>query len=165
MTTYRDMAFTLAMSVLKDRAAAEDAVQDAFVEAFQALPRFRRTAKFSSWLYRIVVHRALKQLKKQQREKLTFLENRDDEPIDEGLLLSWEAKERRTRINEGLDRLAPDESLALRLFYLEECSIHEVKEITGWSSAKVKVCLHRGRKHLLILLNKQLKENGEAQNR
>jgi len=48
--------------------------------------------------------------------------------------------------------LAPKESLALRLFYLEENSIEEIAEITGWTNSNIKVILHRARINLRQLL-------------
>ena len=150
------MAFTIAISILKDEYRAEEVVHDAFVNAFKALPKFRQSSKFSTWFYRIVVNEALQRLKKRKNEKIDFVDDFDAEPVAEDLILSLEAKERKILINEALNRLPADESLALRLFYLEESSIKEVEAITGWSSSKVKVSLHRGRKHMLILLNKLL---------
>lgn len=162
---YRDMAFSIACSILKDEHSSEEVVHDAFVNAFKALPKFNQSSKFSTWFYRIVVNQALQRLKKRKTDKIDFVENFDTEPVVEDYILSLEAKERKKLINDALNRLPPDESLALRLFYLEEISIKEVEMITGWSASKVKVSLHRARKHLLTILNKLLNEtsnNGTA---
>jgi len=70
--------------------------------------------------------------KTQKTEKIDFIENYDAGPATEDLDLPLEATERKMLINEALDRLPPDESLVLRLFYLEECSIKEVETITGF---------------------------------
>lgn len=152
--TYRDMAYTIAMSILRDEHSAEETVHDAFVKAFKGLAKFNRSSKFSTWFYRIVVNEALQRAKKRRREKIILIASYDAEPVDEELILSLEARDRRIMINDALRRLPPDESLVLRLFYLEESSIKEVQTITGWSTSKIKVCLHRARKHLLIVLNK-----------
>jgi RNA polymerase sigma factor (sigma-70 family) len=162
---YRDMAFTIAISILKDEYSAEEVVHDAFVNAFKGLPRFNQSSKFSTWFYRIVVNQALQRLKKRKKDKIDFVDNFDAEPVAEDLILSLDAKERKILINEALNRLPTDESLALRLFYLEESSIKEVGAITGWTASKVKVSLHRARKHMLIILNKLLNKtsnNGTA---
>ena len=49
-----------------------------------------------------------------------------------------------------------DEALVLRLFYLSELKIEEVMQVTGFGKSKVKVTLHRGRKNLANILEKQL---------
>ncbi|MGH2569447.1 MAG: sigma-70 family RNA polymerase sigma factor, partial [Bacteroidota bacterium] len=51
---HKDRAMTLAMRMLKNREDAEEALQDAFIRAFNALPRFERKSSFSTWFYRIV---------------------------------------------------------------------------------------------------------------
>ena len=56
---HRDRAHRTALRLLGDRYGAEDVVQDAFVAAWQALPRFRGDSAFSTWLYRIVTNAAL----------------------------------------------------------------------------------------------------------
>jgi len=51
---HKDRAMTLAMRILKNKQDAEEAVQDSFVRAYQALGRFEWRSSFSTWLYRIV---------------------------------------------------------------------------------------------------------------
>jgi RNA polymerase sigma factor (sigma-70 family) len=157
--TYRDMAFSIAMSILKDENSAKEVVNDAFVNAYKALSKFKQSSKFSTWFYRIVVNEALRRLKDRKLEKIDFVDDYDAGPATQDLILPLEERERKILINEALDRLPPDESLVLRLFYLEECSIKEVETITGWSSSKVKVSLHRARKRMLAILNILQKEN------
>src|SRR5215218_6049417 len=55
---HQSRLFTLAARVLGSRQDAEDAVQEALVRAWLALPRFRRDARFSTWLYRICLNAA-----------------------------------------------------------------------------------------------------------
>ena len=54
-------------------------------------------------------------------------------------------------------KLSPNEALALRLFYLEELSVQEVREVTGWTETNIKTTLHRGRKNLYRVLSKIMK--------
>lgn len=157
--TYQDMAYTLALSILRDEHRAKEAVHEAFVKAYKALPGFKQSSKFSSWLYRIVVNEAFLRLRKHKQEKIEFVAEYDSEPVAEDALLHLELKERKMLINEALSRLPVDESLALRLFYLEEASIREVESITGWSQSKVKVSLHRGRKRLWGILQAFINKN------
>lgn len=154
---YRDMAFTIAMSVLKDEQRAEEAVQDAFLKAYNGLDKFNQRSKFSTWFYRIVTNEALQYLKRNTKQQIDLTEDFNDEPADESFLLSLDIKEQSYLINEALNHLSPNESLALRLFYLEENSLKDIADITGWSESNIKVILHRARKNILILLNKLLK--------
>lgn len=155
---YKDMAFSVAMSVVKEEFAAEEVVQDAFLKAFKALVSFNQQSKFSSWLYRIVLNEAYARLKKMKRDMVSYAENYDTEIVDESTLLSMKADEQSYLINTALNGLSPKESVALRLFYLQEESIKEVCVITGWTEANTRVILHRARKNMLKVVNSLLKK-------
>jgi len=73
------------------------------------------------------------------------------------MLLSLSEDEQRYCINEALKKLPPKESLVLRLFYLQEESVKEIGEITGWSASNVKVMLHRARKKMQVVLQQIMK--------
>jgi len=152
LNKYKDMAFTVAVSVVKDEFAAEEVVQDAFLKAFNGLKSFNGKSKFSTWFYRIVTNEAFQRLKKSKREMVSFVEEYDQEMGDESPLLALQEEERVHHVNEALKKLSPNESLTLRLFYLQEESMKEVCDITGWSESKVKVTLHRARKSMYSIL-------------
>ncbi len=59
LSRYRRPAVTLAYQMMGDAEEAEDVAQEAFVRVFQAIPRFRGQAAFSTWLYRIVTNLCL----------------------------------------------------------------------------------------------------------
>ena len=51
---YKDRAFSLLCGIVKNQMDAEEALQDSFIKAFNALKSFRQEAKFSTWFYKIV---------------------------------------------------------------------------------------------------------------
>jgi len=155
---YKDMAFTVAISIVKDGTIAEEVVQDAFLKAFKALRSFKKEALFSTWFYRIVLNEALMRLKKMKREIITFYQDYDQEINGEEAFFALEESEQSRIINDALKRLSPNESLVLRLFYLQEESIKSVCDITGMSESNVKVLLHRARKNMFHIVG-QLKKN------
>jgi RNA polymerase sigma-70 factor (ECF subfamily) len=154
---YQDMAFSLAMSILKDEFLAEEAVQDAFVKAFNALASFSERSSYKTWFYRIVLNESFLRRKKQQKELLDFHADYDEELVDESALSRKSQEEQAWLVGEALKRLPDREAVVLRLFYLEEESIKGVCEITGWTESNVKVILHRARKNMLGVINKLLK--------
>ncbi|MES2005411.1 MAG: RNA polymerase sigma factor [Bacteroidota bacterium] len=154
---YKDMAFSVALSVVKDEFVAQEIVQDAFVKAYRNLGSFSNKSRFSTWFYRIVTNEALMRLKKVKKELISFTEEYPAEIADESFLLEIAKEERAYLVNEALQRLSPKESLVLRLFYLEEENIKEVCEITGWTEANTKVLLHRARKSLFTVLTQLMK--------
>ena len=148
---YKDEALTLANSILKDYDLAEDVVQETFIKVYAKIKTFKYQSAFYTWLYRIVVNRSYNELRKLKRKKVELQESMSfSDEISELTLV----KDRKMVINKALSQLKPDETLVLRLFYLSELKIDEVIEVTGFSSSKVKVTLHRARKHLADILEK-----------
>ncbi|MEO7641190.1 MAG: RNA polymerase sigma factor [Ramlibacter sp.] len=64
MRRHNQLLFRTARSVLKDDAEAEDALQDAYLNAWRALGSFREEARLSTWLVRIVLNEALRRLRR-----------------------------------------------------------------------------------------------------
>jgi RNA polymerase sigma-70 factor (ECF subfamily) len=158
----QDGAFNLAFSILKEEHAAKDAVQRSFLNVYENLKSFRRESRFKTWFHRIVVNEAFQMLRKRGVEN----------HVKPGGLRTLKSNVDRTRekidhdhkmffINETLDRMKPDESLSLKLFYLEEYGIKEMVEITGWSTSKTKVTLHRARKSMKELMEDLFNLNPE----
>ena len=150
---YKDIGYSLAISVVKDEFVAQEVLQTSFVRAFSKLGTFKGKSKFRTWLYRIVINEAFKALKKLKKEIITYGElsvNITSE--NEDIVLKIEDDHQRYYINETLKMLSPNESLVLRLFYLEENSIEEITEITGWTCTNIKVILHRAMANMREIL-------------
>jgi len=156
---YKDMAFSLSVSILKDEFIAEEVVQESFIKAFNGIKSFNSKSSFRTWFYRIVLNEAFQRRKKIKREFIEFQPEYNEEIVDESILLALDKDELIHNINEALKMLPDRESVVLRLFYLEEESIKDVCEITGWSESNTKVILHRARKSMLYALNKLIKLN------
>lgn len=146
--TYQDMAITIAYRICNNMQDAEDIVQNAFVKAYHNLRTFRSDSKFSTWFYRIVYNTAISHINTSifSTELVDYSQGADSSFSDFDTLDQIEAKEKSALIKETMEKIPPDESLLLTLFYLEENSIKEIVQITGLSEANVKVKLHRARK-------------------
>ena len=146
LKTYKDMGYNVAISILNDEYFAEEVVQDAFMKVFKGLKSFKRKSKFKTWFYRIVVNESFQRLKKINKERELF--DRTDTDLYAGLAIIDEAEQSNKLIYLAMNRLRPNERLALNLFYLEEYNVSEIVKITGWSKSNTKVILHRARKNL-----------------
>lgn len=69
MRRYNGRLFRAARSILKDDAEAEDAVQDAYLQAYRHIDDFRGDAQLATWLTRIVVNQALLRLRSKKRDR------------------------------------------------------------------------------------------------
>jgi len=157
---YKDMAFSIAISIIRDETLAEDIVQSAFIKAFKNLKQFEKRSKFSTWFYAIVVNEARGQMRKHKLHTLSF----DSDSFHETesaetnkALYNLQVEDQRRVINNTLSRLSPRESLLMRLFYLNENSIEEIRKITGFTISNIKTSLHRARQHFYHILKKELK--------
>lgn len=158
ITKYKDMAYSLAMSVIKNEFYAEEILQSSFLIAYDKLSTFKGSSKFSTWFYRIVINESFKYVKKHKTEFIDFVEIPPEIPNEiENAILKLELDDQKYYITEALKKISPKESLILRLFYLDENNIVEICSITGWSSSNIKVILHRARiniKHILTEIYK-----------
>lgn len=158
VTKYKDMAYSLAMSVVRNEFYAEEILQVSFVKAFEKLDSFKGDSKFSTWFYRIVVNESFKQLKKQKAEFINFVEETPDISNDiDNSILKLIKTDQEYYINKALEKLSAQESLVLRLFYLDENTIDEISNITGWTAVNIKVILHRARINLRVILTQTFK--------
>jgi RNA polymerase sigma factor (sigma-70 family) len=158
ITKYKDMAYSLAMSVIKDEFYAEEILQSSFLIAYDKLHTFKGASKFSTWFYRIVINESFKYAKKHKSEFIDFVETPPEIPNEfENAILKLEVDDQKYFINEALKKISPKESLILRLFYLNENSIDEISSETGWSSSNIKVILHRARIDLKQILTELYK--------
>ncbi len=153
---YERMAYTIAFRILENREEAEEVAQDAFVKMYRALPAFQFESKFSTWFYRIVYRTALT-AHRQQRFFVAYDEAGADTLTDheiESATALLEQKDRQAVVRDVLSRLSADESLLLTLYYLEECSVEDIHQITGLTASNIKVKLFRGRKRFYETLQR-----------
>jgi len=158
---YQDMAFHVAVSIVKDSYYAEEVVQDAFMKAFRGLKSFNQKAKFKTWFYRIVINESFQRLRKNKREKVSYAPAEEILVLERNPLFLSEEEEQKELIAHALNQLAPKESLVLGLFYLDDYSLDEICNITGWSLSNTKVILHRARKNIRTMLGSTIKSSNE----
>ena len=190
----KDMAFNVAVSILKDEFLAKDAVQNAFVKAYLNIGTYRHEATFKTWFTRILIREAFQLMRSNRRRKQAEQDDavqydavqydasqHDAERYGADMTeASWgrgdDAGNRVAEDNEGLhdrnayqayhiqrafDRLSAEDALTLKLFYLEDFSVREVVEVTGWSESSVKVKLHRSRNKMKSILSNTFKQTKE----
>ena len=148
---YKDIAFNLAISIVKDEEDAKDITQDSFLKVLENIENFRNESKFSTWLYRIVYNLSIQFVR--NKRKMDSIEN-----VSYSLTAissdTMESHEKNQIIKSSLDTLDENERLIVTLFYLGEKSIKEIKEITSLSVSNIKVILHRSRKKMTKNLEK-----------
>jgi len=158
---YKDMVFTLALKIVRNREDAEEVAQDSFVKAFQKLETFKGESKFSTWLYTIVYRTAITKTRKKIVETTDVNEYViDNHSVDFSIaqLDLIKSEEQRKYVKMAIDALPELDALLITLFYINENTFDEIVEITGLTMTNVKVRLFRARKKIYNELSKVLKE-------
>jgi RNA polymerase sigma-70 factor (ECF subfamily) len=140
---YDDGLRALAFRLLGDRERMDDALQEAYLQAFRALPRFRGDASVGTWLYRIVYNACLDELKRGRRViPLESLRDRaDPRPTEEALWL-------RRDLAAALDELAPADRAAVLLVDAQGFDYATAAEGLGVPAGTVASRLKRARSRL-----------------
>ncbi len=158
----------VARRMLRNEEAAKDVVQDAFLQAFRAINRFREDSRLSTWLHRIVVNAALMRMRSASR--------RPEQAIDEllpqfddhgahvepagGIPMGAEEVmvncQVRAQVRACIAELPEQYRAVITLRDFEELSTTEVATVLGISENAVKIRLHRARQALRTLLSRVL---------
>ncbi len=149
---HKDKAMTIAMRMLRNREEAEEAVQDAFVRAFNALGQFEKRSTFSTWLYRILFNVCSTVLSKRGEPLQSISSDKPEEEWEDEIPdfseipdLIVEGKEFRQQVIDALTELPPLYSGIATMFYLDDLSYEEIVTITGSPLGTVKARLFRAR--------------------
>jgi len=157
---YRERAWRLAFSVLRDREDAWDVAQEAFIRAWQALPSFRGQSAFYTWLFRIVMNAAADRARQRAARGRAFGTERVPEEdwervmVDPGVAPDERARraEERERLMRALGALPAPQRTIIMLSDLEGLSYREIAEVLGIPMGTVMSRLHNARKRLRRVL-------------
>jgi RNA polymerase sigma-70 factor, ECF subfamily len=125
----------------------EELVHEVFVETYFSLPKFRADAPFEHWLQRIATRVGYRYWKREHKRRrvdelpLQYAEHIAAVEENSGLDASEAAKV----LTALLDQLSPRDRLVITLLHVEGHSVEETAQLTGWSSAMVKVQAYRAR--------------------
>jgi RNA polymerase sigma-70 factor (ECF subfamily) len=168
---YDGKLLRIAQHVTHNREDSEDAVQDAFLKAYQHLGEFREDAQFSSWLIRITINEALSRLRKRRTIKEVSLD--DDFEGDDVMLprevADWapnpedlyRASELRDILIKTLEELRPILRTVFVLRDIEGLSIEQTAEVLSLTPSAVKARLWRARQDVRGLLSRYFSKRQE----
>ena len=162
----------IAQSVTHNREDSQDAVQEAFLKAYQNLAEFREDSQFSTWLIRITLNQSLMKLRKQRSAREVSLgENcQGDEDILPIEVTDWApnpeqlywASELRHILTQTLESIRPPMRVVFVLRDIEGLSTEQTAVVLGLSQAAVKARLWRARLQLREGLNKYFRKKGNS---
>ncbi|MGA8623103.1 MAG: sigma-70 family RNA polymerase sigma factor [Candidatus Sulfotelmatobacter sp.] len=169
---YDRKLFRIAHSVTHNTEDSQDAVQEAFLKAFQHLADFREACQFSTWLIRITLNQSLMKLRKQRTAREVSLDddfegNGDIFPLE---VIDWapspeqlySASELRDILTHALKQVRPSLRTVFVLRDIEGLSIDQTAVALGLSHTAVKARLWRARLQLRERLTKYFSKKPES---
>jgi RNA polymerase sigma-70 factor (ECF subfamily) len=147
---HRQVARQLAFLV--PRSDLEDVLQDVFIEVFRSIRRFEGKSAFTTWLYRVTVHVAMKSRRKHTRSRLDIVddvpEQVDEKPRPDDVSLS---SERQARVEALLEQLSEKKRTVLVMHDLKGIDAHVIAEVLDTNVLTVRTRLFYARRELEAL--------------
>lgn len=128
-----------------NEALADDLTQDAFVQAFKELHRFRKQAKFSSWLYRIGYNTFLQFVRKKQLDVQSLEEQTHETELMTAPVSGKAETDLHKKVAGLLAALEPERRSVLHLLLHRQCTQQEISTLMGIPLGTVKTHINRGR--------------------
>ena len=168
---YGGRMLAMAQRLMGDRAAAEDCVQEAMLQAFRRIDSFEGRSSLSTWLLRITVNAALMRLRTRQHGSEISIDHL--QPVFDAHAFrtgeAWDApadmersvygKQLKTLVRTKINELPERYRVVLMLRDIEELDTSQVAEILEINEGTVKVRLHRARSALKALLEPLMQES------
>ncbi len=165
MRRFNQKLFRVARSILRNDADAEDAVQDAYMQAYRRLGDFRGDAQLGTWLTRIVINQALMRLRAHRRDRVVLAFHQPDgdgtdvatdvadEKAESPSNAAFRAEIRRL-LEHHIDELPLPMRTVLVMRDVEDMSVQETAESLGIPPATVRTRLFRARALLREMLTR-----------
>ena len=159
--TWQDLVYNTAIGILQNAEDAEDVTQETFMQAFESVSSFKGESKFSTWLYRITVSKAMDHIRKKKRKKrfafIQSLYGKNDQPVIDppdffhpGV--SMENKENAAVLFKAMEQLPPNQKTAFVLNKVEGLSYIEIGDVMKITDSAVDALLHRAKANLKKIL-------------
>jgi len=141
---YEGVVHAVAMGVLRDHHAAQDACQESFIAAYRSLAVLRQRDSFGAWIVKLARNEALTLVRRKWPEQ-PLGDLSDELPAHQG---NGRMDERSRRLLEAVTRLPEDQQAVVMLKYFAGHSIEEISQMTGQPAGTVGSQLHRARERL-----------------
>jgi RNA polymerase sigma factor (sigma-70 family) len=155
---FQKMAYAVAYATVGDAHLAEDAAQEAFIEAYLSLPKLREPAAFPGWFRRIVFKRGDRLIRGKRLATVPIEAAGEVAAREPGPALLAEARELRRQVQAAIDELPEPDRMLVMLFYMAGYAQPEIAAIAELPVATVKKRLYRARQRLRAQLDGLLRE-------
>ena len=155
--SWQDMVFNTALGIVQNTADAEDVAQEVFMQVYESVHNFKGESKFSTWLYRITITKAMDHIRRKKRKKrFAFIQSLfgqenelvHDPPEFNHPGVRFENKEKAAILFKAIRQLPENQQTAFTLHKLEGLSYQEVSEVMNMSLSSIESLMHRAKANL-----------------
>ena len=148
---YNQRLYRIGMSFLNDQLEVEDAMQVAYIHAYEGLSKFEFRASFSTWLSRILINEILLRKKKKRKNSLLVFDNTENRAL---LQVSTDSQtpantmintELKSILEEAISNLPEKYRTVFVMREMENMNVEETRECLAISDVNVKVRLNRAK--------------------
>lgn len=143
---YSTKVYSKCLTLLKDEALAQDAMQEIFTKIFLNLSRFGGKSKFSTWVYSITYNFCIDFIRKNKKRNNLFSDEMEKTPdvieeVEDHELLAMEVKQ----LKQVLGRIPASDKAILLMKYQEEMSIRDIAVALGKTESAIKMKIKRAK--------------------
>ncbi len=144
---YSGKVFGKCISLLKEEAAAQDAMQDIFMKIFLNLAGFSEKSQFSTWIYSITYNYCIDILRKGKKEKVLFSDEPEraekvaDVDVEDSFLMEMEV----TRLKKILENIPVGDKAILLMKYQDDMSIKDIADALDKTESAIKMKIKRAK--------------------
>lgn len=156
---YIEMVYAVCLKYLKDTETSKDAVMDVF-ESLPAKILKHDIVNFRSWLYVLVKHHCLMQIRSTSRHIFTELQEPHMQngemmhPDNDGQEKEWQID----RLKNCIEKLGDAQKQSITLFYLDNKCYKDIAVITGLEWDKVRSLIQNGKRNLKICMEQHIRQ-------
>ncbi len=164
---YHGKIYGLTYNMTSNREDAEDLTQEVFVKAFEALPRFRGSSSFYTWIYRIAVNKTINYRKKRNRKRALSLDQFDQEIKMDDVYHDLTSKgsplrnisltELQEKLNEALQHLSEKHRTVVVMHDMQGIPHSEIAKVVKASVGTVRSRLFYARRQMQVELTEFMK--------
>ncbi|HEY3283857.1 MAG TPA: RNA polymerase sigma factor [Armatimonadota bacterium] len=152
VSRYYRRVYAFCYRMLHHRESAEDVAQETLLRAYRYSHRYRADGRFSTWLFAIAANLCRTELSKRSRRSECAWEDLGEMQapgsVEGTAMLRLDGR----AVRQALDRLSPDQRIALVLFYFEGMSYQDIAQVCNCALGTVKSRMHHGIAKMRVLL-------------
>lgn len=151
--------FNISLRMLHEREEAEEATQEIFLQAYRNIRRFRRSSRFSTWLYRIALNHCITRIRQRPPgvhlsldEGTESVHSHKQLQVTENQLDHVERCEQRNRVKEALLHLTPEQRAVVELKFFQGMTFEDIADVLEIPLSTIKSRLYTGLEILKVHL-------------